>query len=556
MKARFETFNNISSLRKVNFFKAAEKWPFSNTNLLALPHFKWAVVGLARLITLYENLLFKHSKGVTLFTENLMKDLKIRFYGGKSSKSAVMEQIKDDLMAYLASNMTLEINGKKFFMNKVDAPNVEVNGVILRGMSAWTEQLWQKTLAIQKDMQTAIADGKLAKENSFIKGLEQVWFASSRERKIMFSSVASADPIKFQIYKNDFTQLLDPEYQAKFPRPQIFDEFIAQLVQYQIISQGIKFGRVSYAPLIPDYIYEQFHDNLTAIMKRVTNLDSERLSNPTLSGLYDNFKLQLAINLPTILPSIPANRIPPEDKNSRDETGPFNLRIPYSPNNADFMRYYGGVYIKVRENENFAYYNKIAQAKSNKHYQLKDKLFNKIFSLDKVLKQGFLLPAAGINGAGGKIYYNTLPKAHGFLEVGDRVFVREDTDNTFTEGVSYRITEKREGKKDPTVTIYTLEYLGPLEWQTNKTKEQIDRELLEKSSTPISDIILEAENIKAEKKQKERARRIKKAAEKNITQEEDNDIVSDAEIVDDTESTPTDELDFFLDEYKDQIDKC
>ena len=103
-----------------------------------------------------------------------MKDLKIRFYGGKSSKNAVMEQIKDDLMAYLASNMSLEINGKKFFMNKVDAPNVEVNGVILRGMSAWTEQLWQKTLAIQKDMQTAIADGKLAKENSFIKGLEQV----------------------------------------------------------------------------------------------------------------------------------------------------------------------------------------------------------------------------------------------------------------------------------------------------------------------------------------------------------------------------------------------
>jgi len=507
------------------------------------------------LITLYENLLFKHSKGVTLFTENILKDLNVRFYGGKSSKHAVMDQVKDDLMAYLASNMTLEINGQKFSMNKVDAPNVEVNGVVLRGMSAWTEQLWQKTLALQKDMQTAIAEGKLGKENTFIKGLEQVWFASSRERKIIFSSVASADPIKFQIYKNDFTQLLDPEYQAKFPRPQVFNEYVAQLVQYQIISQGIKFGRVSYAPLIPDYIYEQFHEKLTEIMKRVTNLDSERLSNPTLSGLYDNFKLQLAINLPTILPNIRAGQIAPEDKNSRDETGPFNLRVPTTPNNPEFVRYYGGVYVKVRETEAYAYYNKIAQAKSNKHYQLKDRLFNRIFSLPRFLNQGFILPAAGMKASGMTGVYTTLPKAHGFLEVGDHVIIKGENDNTFTEGVTYKITKKAQSPKDETVTFYTLQFLEELQWESKKTKEQIDRELLEKGSIPVSDIILEAENVRAEKKQKERARRIKKAAEKAQTETEES-VIEDAEIVEKTTATTYDEVDTFLEEYKDQINKC
>jgi len=40
MKTRFQTFNNLSGLRNVNFIKTAENWPFSNTNLLALPHFK------------------------------------------------------------------------------------------------------------------------------------------------------------------------------------------------------------------------------------------------------------------------------------------------------------------------------------------------------------------------------------------------------------------------------------------------------------------------------------------------------------------------------------
>lgn len=109
-KARTATNKILRGKMENDDIVDADDWPFTNTNLLSLPHFKQALRSLTKLLNVIEKTFIQHSRTINFYANQLAGKLQKTYYGADNVENT-KDKIKKSLMHYFVTSLDLEFSG-------------------------------------------------------------------------------------------------------------------------------------------------------------------------------------------------------------------------------------------------------------------------------------------------------------------------------------------------------------------------------------------------------------------------------------------------------------
>jgi hypothetical protein len=471
-----------------------EGFPFSNTDILALPHIKEAFNVLMTLKNKMEHIFHKHNKSLIKLSKDVNKLTNLTL---DISSNKNLEKIRDEFIKYMLASIKAPIieNGKVVYEYNFDVRNEEPIDYKYRGRfrkatgtDAWNRKFINKIEIARKSI-----------DNLFLKGLEIKTDYTTGLKYIKFTSLSNMDQADVLKYVAAFEELnTDPELK--------YNEFQRDFIKYSVLNQGLQFGSTNYSMVMPPDMYKEISAALDTSLnelfeeeKNVQKSDKEVYS--ALTKAKEHFALQLVIaNANSLPPFWAAKPIKEKDKYSGiDKNGiVYDLKYKVSEDGLEsydkfpkfiFIEKWGNtVFIKMQEVEEdgipVIYYQNVGKKPiGGAQYQADKKVFEEGYLMAKAFPSNIITRSVEDNlpSKEGKLKY---PSKEEFKK-GTEILMKNYSDITRTDALIYTISSKRKAKKSDNTSspyIYTLknsislaEEVGLYEVPTT-TEEEIDAE--------------------------------------------------------------------------------
>lgn len=447
---------------------------FENSDLFNIPNIKEAILNLKRFVNLIEKVIIKHTPEFVKFSEEVKKltGIKIKYF-----KEDNLSAIRDEMIKYFISG---------FDQTVFDAKYPE-NNPYLFGVEAWIEDFLDKAEKLKKDPKY--------KENLFVKGYSVKYDRSKKTRILSYLKATQFKPEDIIDHQNAFNSLPD----------KIKEDFI----KYSILTQGLKFGALSYAKLISSDNYEEINEYID---KNIKTLFIDKFSSEEkeeyLENIKEHFILQLLGNFASSNNPFKEYEYTEGNKKIEGSKYPnhmgveivdgkkvyYHYRLKMSKVAPEILARNGKVYIRVMsrpvldENNNSTsemiyYYQKIYKTLNNKTYSFRPELFEKRFEWKGKLDpyKQIIIVKKSVPDKNGKLTVKTTN--YNFSELpkkGDVILVKDYFDNTLSRVYEYKVDnvikgELRNGKIDIHLNLSEGKLVVSNFDTTNVDKEFIDK---------------------------------------------------------------------------------
>lgn len=450
--------------------------PFENSDLFNIPNVKEAILNLKRFVNLIEKVIIKHTPEFVNFSKKIKNftGIKIKYFEQDN-----LSAIRDEMIKYFISG---------FDQTVFDAKYPE-NDPYLFGVEAWVENFLDKAERLRKDPKF--------KENLFVKGYSIKYDRGKKTRTLSYLKATQFKPEDIIDYQNAFNSLPD----------EIKEDFI----KYSILTQGLKFGALSYAKLISSDNYEEINEYIDRNIKQLfIDMFSSKEKIKYLDNIKEHFILQLVGNFASgnnpfkeyeytegnekIEGSKYPNHMGTEIVNDKKVYYHYRLKMSNDKVAPGILARNGKVYIKVMsrpvldENNNpteesIHYYQKIYKTLNNKTYSFKPELFKEKFEWRGKLDpyKQLITAKKSVPDKNGKLSIKTTN--YNFAELpkkGDIILVKDYFDNTLSRVYEYKVDniikgELRNGKRDIHLNLSEGKLVVSNFDTTNVDKEFIDK---------------------------------------------------------------------------------
>lgn len=446
--------------------------PFLNSDLTLIPNIKEAIVNLKRFVNLIQKVIVKHSPEFVEFAKEVQKTtgVKIKYF-----KDDNLSAIRDEMIKYFISGFDESV-----FNSKYPSKNP-----YLFGVEAWVNHFIDLASELQKNPNY--------KNNAFIKGYGIKYDKFKRTRVLLYLKSTQMKPEDIIDHQNAFNAL---------------PEGIRQhFVNYSILTQGLKFGALSYAKLIDSKNYEEINkyidQNIVDLFVRGANT---KIKNEALDNIKEHFILQLMGNYASGVnpykqyeytegnekptnPKYP-NHMGTEEVDGKTVYYHYRLKMPSTVTAPEVLGRSGKVYILVMSrpvlNENgeetgeyIHYYQKVYKSLNNKTYTFRPDLLNSKFKWRGKLDphKQIIIAKKSVPEDNGKLSIITtnfnlakIPK------VGEKVLVKDYHDSTLKRIYEYTVSSVKVTATDKSKKIINLELSEGEYVEATSTTEVIDPE--------------------------------------------------------------------------------
>lgn len=464
-KAKRKSYNMLMQSRHSGYVGSADKWPFENSNILAVPNVKSAVAALMKLVGLIESTIIKHSRALNKWSEDIVKDLNLVFYG-EDNKERAKTRVKNEFMHYLITSLNLEFKSGEdtsyldLSLNPNEIAYITGSGKKLTGFKAFVYNLSQRVIEAQKKV-----------DNPFLQNLQISYDRRNKINRLIFTSDKNQDPMEQIKFKKAFEKLSSLEARqamgdtSKGP----YSKIQLDLIKYLVITSGTSFGRTNFSRVIPDPVYVKLSQSLDAILKK-SLADSRSVDKSVfLEKLKDNFMLQFLLNNINLAPRVDSRDLKRNEDDSlagRDGGIIYNIAIKNKTHNPIFVARNYTLYYKIGKGEDYSYYRRVGKGNSLKSYQVPSKVINNGYDINKVFNERYMVPAVGLADPY-RLHttYTSLPQFKLPVGNGDIIYVHSASDLAFSEVTAYRVdgAPKYEEKPKGVVTTLPLTKIGPVQ---------------------------------------------------------------------------------------------
>ncbi|MEM4710660.1 MAG: AAA family ATPase [Candidatus Woesearchaeota archaeon] len=423
--------------------------PFSNSYLFNIPNIKEAILNLKRFVSLIEKTIIKHTPEFIEFSKEVQKltGIKIKYFEQDN-----LSAIRDEMIKYFISG---------FDQSVFDAKYPE-NDPYLFGVEAWIQNFLDKAERLKRD--------EKYKNNLFVAGYSVKYDRSKKTRILSYLKATQFKPEDIIDHQNAFNSLPDD----------IKEDFI----KYSILTQGLKFGALSYAKLISSDNYEKINKYIDENIKElfIYKFSSEEKVK-YLENIKEHFILQLLGNFASgnnpfkeyeytegnekIEGSKYPNHMGYEVINDKKVYYHYRLKMPSSKVAPEILARNNKVYVLVMSRpvlnsnneptgEMIHYYQKIYKTLNNKTYSFRPELFEEKFEWRGKLDpfKQLITAKKSVPDKNGKLTVKTTN--YNFSELpkkGDVILVKDYFDNTLSRVYEYKVDsvtlgELRNGKRD------------------------------------------------------------------------------------------------------------
>lgn len=468
-------------------FNAAESWPFENSHLLNVPHFKEAFTNALKFLNVVEQNTFVNSPSVNgLALDIVQNQFKMKVFG-KDSVYSKANLLKTDFLSFINASLNFTKNlGSKFNMSLDNVKPIQVEGgQMVTGFDAFTHRLGQDIINLKIKFP----------DNPFLQSLVVKPHWKTKVYTINFYGHNTSSTSIINSYKAGFRNLNTPEvrqyeltneqYSREFKykkdsEPE-FSDIQMRLLKNLLISKGLVFSASSYMELMTDEMIQMYSKTFDAKVSEIQRAQIDPLNNSVINDVKDLFTLQFASNRGSLLEKINQNDISffEEDRGDSkvqvahgqaatpDGVVKFDLMVKGDKPNfvrvaTDTTR---GTFVKIAtyetpEGKLMSLYRRIGSTKADGGYT-NLKAFNGLkYDITRVIvPESSIVNDAGLS-EGGK--FSGARRERKFEE-GEIVFMKSNKDVGLENMKKYRIQKYLEYNASEDRHKYQLTYVGEVD---------------------------------------------------------------------------------------------
>jgi hypothetical protein len=495
--------------RSLNTFTAAEGWPFENSALLDIPHFKEAFTNALKFLAIAEDSFFIHSAPVNSMILNIVQNkYRMKIFGKESAYSKGI-QMKNDFLSFINSTLDFSsyLNGNSpvYEIENEEGEALEIENNFSFSLAVDTESTTEErervtgfdafSIDLAKDLNTL--KDKFGDDNIFLKSLEVKNHWQTGIPQIRFYGHNTATPSILNSFKQSFLNLNSKEirdfelendgknYRREFKYSKnsepIFSDIQLRLFKYLLISRGFTYGASTYMEILPKEMYQMYSVALTERINEIQSSQETPLYNSALDKIEDLFAVQFALNRGNLLDRINSNDVILFDSRTTEgeidrvshgeaeipEIGTvyFDLMLkgdkPMFVNSAnDFAR---GVYYKITTYEDVegkikSLYRRLGSSKSLGGYTSKDPFNGKRYDINRLIDPKIRIANdVGLDKSGRFSDSKKAPK----MNAGQYVYLRSNKDVGMESVRKYQIESYLGMSKER--HVYMLKYISDID---------------------------------------------------------------------------------------------
>lgn len=418
-------------------YSPSESWPFTNANLLNLPHFQEGIRNALKFTNLVENIIYKHSSLVDTFVDDLLGE----YLNSKGLSQVEKEVIKNDFITYLNSGMNIRYGDHYLDMTIPSNTTTDSRGNELHGFRAWTFNLIQRIQMYNVETPNRFASRVIANYNKY-----------GREWRILFTAHKNLD--------------LAGKHELRIAFQEMPLDIQLDLLKYLMLTRGISFGATSYAEILPDDMFK--------IYSQALKYDSPKKKSD-IEKYFDSYALLFFRNNPKIVPRYTSKDVGivlGEDGQASGRTtveleGNVSQEIIYDlaikGNRPKIIQYKDKkytMYVKIPgvSTPDMSYYRRVGSMNYQKQYT-RTKRNNTFtgFNVESIITPNtMILSELGLEGNQMKI------KGHTKLYEGDFIYLRSPQDVGMENLTKYSVdTIDRTDKNQEILTVTKLYDVDP-----------------------------------------------------------------------------------------------
>jgi hypothetical protein len=448
----------------------ADDFPFTNTDILKIPHIEqsWSVV--LSLKKKLEDLFHKHNSELIKISTEVSDIFEVKLDNNKNKN---LEIIRDEFIKYILSGTKVPVEGTDYvydFDTRSEKPYKYTHRNFPRtatGTDAWNMRFIEKIEQMQKTV-----------NNKFLKGLEIKSDHKTGIKYLKFTTLSNMEQRDVLLNASAFKGLnTDPEIK--------YTDFQRDFVKYSVLNQGLEFGSRNYSMILQPDLYGEISnaldESLEDIFEKVsTDRGVEKKSKTkvfnTLDKMRDHFALQLALSKADKMPGLYKKKEflkTTKDSSGKKKRGGISNGIKYdmryeSENYNEFPKLGTesfkdrvGLYIKLPNTEDgFVYYQKVGNKPvAGIQYQYNDIVAEEGYLLDKAFPSDILVRQVENNTPSDKgtlTYFSNED-----LTLKSDILMRNYSDITRVDALLYGVKSKKkttEAQKKETNKdfVYTL----------------------------------------------------------------------------------------------------
>lgn len=370
---------------------------FKTNNVMNLPHVYAAFRSLEQLKQIIEKAFPVHNPIVREFIKKIISESNMFTSYTIYEK---METVSNEFVKFLASNLEFKLDGENFNLAIPEAEATYItNEAVYHGPEAWSQKLINDVSVAQSHN----------KENLFLKHVEVILDSRTRLRRLAITADKVNDEELVELMRDDFRKLFSSGMADDMVEgtKRTYRDLARDIFKYTLVSQGMFFGRTSFALMFPDEWSISYSHALESRIDNIIVPHSQELTQTNFELLKDMFMYQLLRNNGSLVGYI-QGAYPQKIgqwKNARGRNvflyageevyneQPIYFDLKYQGMKYDeasskkfITRYGSDIYALLRTpGSPHTYYRKITENVNHKFYSFTEEDLSKAFNLDKLL---------------------------------------------------------------------------------------------------------------------------------------------------------------------------